>query len=106
MKKPTKATFKSFIRKNEGKLLIKCQSSFDGMTDCVEQNHSAAFRPIRKQEQNGPFISQTISENTLGYNGIWLVGGGRDYFKEYSENGLIGYEVYNSCGNFYVAVEA
>lgn len=66
--KTTKATFKSFVRKNEGKLFIKCTSSFDGMTDCVEQNHNTAYRPLVKAEvvnPNRPFVSE--SDSTLGF---------------------------------------
>ena len=67
MSKITLSTFKSFIRKNEGKLFIKCKSSFDGMTDCVEQNSNATFRPIQKLERKGPFVrSEHSFDNSLG----------------------------------------
>ena len=76
MSKITKATFKSFLRKNEGRLFIKCKSSFDGMTDSVETSRNQAYRPLVKlaRDPARPFVSQ--SDNTLCYgigSGIWLV---------------------------------
>ena len=94
MKKITKATFKSFVKKNEGKLLINVTSSFDGQTDCCESQH-AGFLPARKADHE---------KNTLGYAGIWLVGSSRDYFRPYNDNGLQGIEVTNCCGRSIVAV--
>ena len=109
MTKITKSTFKSLLRKNEGKLFIKCKSSFDGMTDSVETSRNQAYRPLVKVERDParPFVSE--SDNTLGYgigSGIWLVGDGGDRFKAISEAGFEGYEVYNCCGCFIVAVKA
>ena len=45
MKKFTLASAKSFIKRNRANLLIKCVSSFDGMTDCVERNPDASWKP-------------------------------------------------------------
>lgn len=103
MTKITKSTFKSFVRKNEGNLFVKKESSFDGMTDCVQTNNNAAFRPATKYEPRA-FTSTEINQNTLGYNGIWLVGGGRDYFKAFEDAEFAGFEYYNSCGNGLVAI--
>lgn len=103
MKKPTLATLKSFIRKNEANLMIRCDSSFDGMTDCVETSENPQFCPLVKLN-NG-----CQSEHTLGFgngSGVWLVGSSRDYIKPYSENGMTGFEVYNCCGRFVLAVAA
>lgn len=94
--KITRATFKSFIAKNRERLLIRCESDFDGMTDCVEQAHNPQFKAATPAE--------IAHENTLGINGVWLVGQSRDYFQEFSENGLSGIHVYNCCGSFTVAV--
>jgi hypothetical protein len=94
--KITKATFKSFVNKNRARLFIRCKSSFDGMTDCVEQVRNPKFRPAQP--------SELASENTLGINGVWLVGQSRDYFQEIAENGMKGIHVYNCCGSFDVAV--
>lgn len=96
MNKITKATFKSFIRKNEGKLFIKQQSHFDGMTDCIQQL-DGGYVPVQKPEYN--------HEETLGIQGVWLVGGGRDYFTAVEENGFKGICCYNCCGQFILAVK-
>jgi len=96
MAKITKATFKSFINKNRKRLLIRCTSSFDGMTDCVQTNHGAQFQTAQPTDRS--------SENNLGIMGVWLVGQSRDYFDELSEPGLKGIHVYNCCGSFDVAV--
>ena len=104
-KKPTLATLKAFIRKNEANLFIKCHSSFDGMTDSVEQNRNADYRPITKLEQRCPFVRHPDSfDNTLGFNGVWLVGQSRDYIKAINEEGFTGFEVYNCCGSWTVAI--
>lgn len=121
-KKITKSTFKSFIRKNDGKLFIQCVSSFDGMTDCVEYAPKSA-RVFKVLERKAPSvwdyrhgeekgiareeIERRIinSENTLGYQGIWLVGSSRDHFSPYEDENFTGFEVYNCCGSFVVAVK-
>lgn len=98
MAKITKATFKSFLRKNADKALIKVGSSFDGMYDCVMPVENAGFGSLEK--------SSNPHENNLGYAGIWLVGGSRDSFEAYNKDGLTGIRVYNCCGSFTVAVRA
>lgn len=97
MSKITMATIKSFIRKNEGKLLIRCLSDFDGMTDCV-QPHSGPreFHPAQPGEHS----------NSLGVQGAWFVGGSRNNLSPLNENGFIGFHVYNCCGSFDLAIRA
>jgi hypothetical protein len=97
MAKITKATFKSFINKNRNKLFIRCESSFDGMTDCVQHELNPQFVPVQ--------ASDRISENNHGIQGVWLVGNSRDYFSEYRANDYQGIYVYNSCGSFTVATK-
>lgn len=97
MAKITRATFKSFVRKNPN-LLIRVESSFDGMVDMVTASSSAAFRPA---------VPATYThDNNLGIKGIWLTGGSRagDRFEEFSAPGLRGISVSNCCGSFTVAV--
>ena len=94
-KKITKATFRSFCSRNKGKLLIRCDSSFDGMIDCVSFNHDAQFKPARYEAGN--------DSHTLGILGVWLVGHSRDYFEAYEQDGMICLSVYNCCGSFVVA---
>lgn len=95
MSKITKATFKSFLRKNEGKLYFKSKSNFDSMSDCVMPTHGYWHKAVKSDAHN---------EHTCGIQGVWLVGGGRDYFTEFSQDGYRGIDVYNCCGHFIVAV--
>jgi hypothetical protein len=95
MKKPTLATLKSFINKNRPALHINCVSSFDGMQDCVAYKENSKFKPATKSDGY---------KNTLGINGVWVVG--RDSIRPYDKDGFNGFEVYNCCGTFIVAVKA
>ncbi len=95
MKKATIATLKSFIRKNREHLLIKEHSRFDGMYDCVMQNENAGFSPITETD---------FHQNNLGIAGVWIVHGSGNWVRPFSEGGLQGYNVYNCCGEFTVAV--
>lgn len=94
--KTTKATIKSFIKKNEGRLFINVRSSFDGMIDGLSYYHDG-FTKAEKDTYN--------VRNTLGINGAWFVNGSRDYFTPYNENGYFGYCVSNCCGHFILAVK-
>lgn len=107
MKKPTLATLKAFIRKNHSNLMIRCDPSFDGMIDGTSYNHEAKFSPIKKLDRSHmAFKSAEGSfDNTLGISGVWLVGSSRDHITGYSKDGMFGYEVYNCCGSFVVALD-
>ena len=96
MKKITRATFKSFIRKAGDNLFTKQLSAFNGMVDGVECVKDS-FEKAIKVDGN--------LKNTLGYHDIWLVGGSRDYFTHYEDNNYIGIKYYNSCGSGIIAVE-
>ena len=78
--KITKATLKSFCKKNKDNLFITIKSHFDGMVDCV--------MPINNPEKRKVDDYEAILER-------YLVSGG-NYFSEI-ENGI---EVYNCCGTF------
>ena len=95
-KKNTRATFKSFIRKNAGNLHINVKSDFDGMVDCVMPSHRG-FRVAQEDTR------EYMQENNVGILGVWLVGG-RDWFKGYEDDTYKGIEVSNCCGNFIVAI--
>ncbi len=97
-KKITLATVKSFIKKNFDNLYINRQSSFDGMTDCVERL-AGGFEKAQKETK------EYLLEHTHGVAGAWFVGQSRDYFDAYSENGMEGVRVFNSCGSFILAVK-
>ena len=54
------------------------------------------------------FLAQKDENNashTLGVNGAWFVGDSRDYFTAYDDGQFSGYEVYNCCGSFVLAVK-
>ena len=96
---PTMATVKSFIKKNQGKLYIKNLSDFDGMVDCVMPCNDKGFRLAQ-----APEVGRN-HENCLGIRGAWFVLGGGDRVYEFSDGQFEGYEIYNCCGNFFLAVE-
>ena len=98
-KKPTMATVKSFIRKNiDNNLLIKTQSKFDGMTDCCELCADRSFKLAVKTDQ--------FTEHTKGIVGAWFVGRSRDHISRYEESGFVGFEIYNCCGHFTLAIKS
>lgn len=97
-RKITKATFKSFIRKNEAKLLVKVRAAFDGMTDGLEFTKVAEFIPARK------LCGRDVCENNCGLAGVWIVGS-RNWFEHYETETHIGIAVSNSCAYFTVAIE-
>ncbi len=101
-RKITLATLKAFIKKNEPNILINVKSCFDGMTDGVEYLNGG-FEPLKRSEPKESGFA-VASDNTLGFNGVWLVGSSRDYITAYNENGLRGFEVSNSCGKWIVAI--
>jgi len=97
VKRPTLATFKSFLRKNEGKLWIDCISDFDPMVDGVRHNPEHTFQPARPADR--PF------SNNFGIAGVWCVFGSRDSFSEFDDGTFHGFHVYNCCGSFDIAVK-
>lgn len=96
-KKITLATIKSFIRKNRAELLVNVKSSFDSSID-GQSSRNDGFK--RATESDCPCA------NNLGISGLWFVGGGRNFFDPYSENGLTGYKIGNCCARFIVAIKA
>lgn len=96
---PTMATIKSFIKKNSGNLFIKNLSNFDGRVDCVMPCNDQGFRTVTAPDQG------YSHENKLGIQGAWFVLDGGDRVYEFSDGHFEGYEVYNCCGNFILAVE-
>lgn len=94
--KTTKATIKSFIRKNIDNLYINKKSDFDGMCDCVMPVNSG-FKRAERANNN--------LDNTLGINGCWFVGSSRDYFYDYEDGIFKGYKINNCCGSFILATK-
>ena len=98
MAKITKATIKSFVKKNRENLYIWEKSRFDGMYDCVMQTQSTKFSKAQNLD------SSIMLNNTLGISGLWLVGGSKNSFYHYEDDNFIGIEVYNCCGSSIVAI--
>lgn len=98
MSKPTMATVKSFVRKNQGRLYIRYHSAFDGMVDAVRYHEGPREFHLT---QPGEHVS-----NSLGIQGAWFVGSSRDYLTPLAENGFSGFHVSNCCGSFDLAVKA
>lgn len=98
--KITKASFKSFLKKNKGNLFILNESHFDGMQDMVVNKDNPQWLPLQEKPDS------RCVENDLGYKGIYLVNGSRDTFEDFQDaNGMKGISVYNCCGSFIVAVK-
>lgn len=95
MSKITRATFKSFIKKNLGNLYLKVKSEFDGMTDGVEQV-KGEFEKVK------PTVG--YFEHKLNISGLWLVGH-RDYFENYDDGIYTGIAYSNCCGSGVVAIK-
>lgn len=95
-KKITRATAKSFVRKNRAMLFIKAKSSFSGMSDMVEYDSKASFKIAKHNESN--------FNHTQGVVGLWLVGGNGDRFNHFENDDFVGIEVYNCCGSCILAV--
>lgn len=98
MAKATMATVKSFVRKNRDNLMIDCRSSFDGMVDCVMPDKDrGTFSPALYPEHS--------HENNMNIQGAWFVGGSRNSITPYNKDGMVGFDIYNCCGHFVLAVK-
>ena len=93
----TKATLKSFIRKNRKHLLINVASRFSGMTDMSEDTGIKSHTPAKDASNVHP------ESYTLGIEGVYVVG--RDLIQYHEEDGLVGLSVYNCCTSFSVMVK-
>lgn len=94
-KKATIATVKSFVRKNRSALHVLTESQYDSGQDGVRKCSTPVFTPAQDAGN---------VEHTMGVQGAWIVGGGRDYITPFCKDGFEGYNVYNSCGSFSVGV--
>ena len=95
-KRITLATVKAFIRKNRQSLLIQCKSSYDGMCDGVRDVESNGFSPA--------LDADVATSNNLGIHGAWFVHGSRNSFSAYDDGSHVGFEVWNCCGEFVLAI--
>jgi hypothetical protein len=93
-KKFTMASMKSFVKKANGLQIFK-QSSFDGMTDCVEICADQNWKNVDISKID------VTDKYRMGISGAWFVGGGGDYFTTKEVDGkVVEVEIYNCCGNF------
>jgi hypothetical protein len=96
MKKITRATIKSWIKRNFDNLYVKKCSRFDGMTDGIETIKNAGFEVIERTSEH--------LERTFGIKGVWFVGDGRDWWTEYNDEEFTGWDIHNCCGSFVLAI--
>jgi hypothetical protein len=91
MAKTTMTTVKAFIRKNADNIYVKVNSSFSGMTDCVEDVEDE--------------FSLVSSDKALGHQGVYVVGNSRDYIREYNDGKFKGFKISNCCGSGILATK-
>jgi hypothetical protein len=91
-------TIKSFIKKNHGNLFINIKSSFNGMVDGCDYHSGSKFEPVEHTESH--------FNNKLGVSGAWFVRGrSGDLISAYDDGEYFGYDVYNCCGTFVIAIK-
>ena len=95
-KRITVATVKSFIRKNRANLLVTVKSKFDSMEDMVTYRKGSTFHTAKPNGRGED------DKHSLGINGVWFVG--RDLCEAIETDTVRGFEVYNCCGTWQVAV--
>jgi len=96
MSKITRTTIKSFIRKNQGNLFIKTKAEFNGMIDGISYAQNAQFVPATATEWN--------VDRTLGISGLTVLSG-NNLFQAIKYDGFEGFEIYNCCGTFEIAIK-
>ena len=99
MKKITRTTIKSFIKKNFDDLYISTRTRFNGMIDCVDACADQSFHKGERDER------ERFHDTSLGIKNAYFVGSSRDYFQPYDLDGFKGYEIYNCVGSFILAVK-
>lgn len=114
MKKITRATVKSFIRRHRDHLFIRVDSQLDGNDDCKRPIHGATFERAKvsylREEITGEFADEfkgeLLYELTLGVEGASFSGGRRDAYSAYQRDGYEGIEVFNHMRSFVLAVRS
>ena len=85
-KKPTRTTFKTFLKHGYGNLSIKNLSSFNGMVDCVMPTNDKGWQKLTPKDNLKYLPIHEIMashDSNLGFNGVWLTNGGgsgKDWF--------------------------
>jgi hypothetical protein len=108
-KKITVATVKAFIRKNRATLNTMVKSGFDGMQDCVVGASCPQFKPATAKTYFCHDLRDIVEvghdcKYSLGVKGVYFVGQSGNWCKAFENDKFKGYEVYNCCGNWIVAV--
>jgi len=96
MTKITKATIKSFIRKNEGCLYIKHLSKWDPTDDSLRSLSDPVF--VRAEEP------KEIDNYNLGVYGLFWMSGIRNTVYPFNNGEFQGYEIANCCGRWILAI--
>ena len=99
MKKITRTTIKSFIKKNFDDLYISTRTRFNGMIDCVDAGADHSLHKGERDER------ERFHDTSLGIKNAYFVGNSRAYFQLYDLDGFKGYEIYNCVGSFILAVK-
>ena len=97
-KKITLATLKSFAKRNQENIFTKELSSFDGMTDGVEYNQDANWSKTEINPEKSNYYK-------TGIQGVYTVGGSRNYFSLYEDEKFTGIRIYNCCGTSILAIK-
>ena len=95
-KKITRATIKSFVKKNFNNLYIKNLTEFDGMQDMTVANKNAEFRKAVPTQRDFNY--------TLGVDGAYVLPN-RNLFDPFENENYVGYNVWNCCGEFVIAIK-
>ena len=95
-KRITMATIKSFIKKNADNLYLKKVNSFDGMVDGISEAGAHDFSQVE--------LNPNTHKNQLGINGAWFTPSG-NLLTAYDDGTFKGFDVYNCCGNFIIAIK-
>lgn len=94
--KITKATFKSFIKKNIANLYVLQESTFDGMTDCVQFTKSTFSKAV---------ITDKLNTYNFSVDSVWIVGGSSNYFSTFDDGQFVGISYSNACGSGVIAIK-
>jgi hypothetical protein len=96
MAKITLATVKSFIKKNSTNLYLMRHHKFDGSYDGIRFDPNPAFEQVN--------YNPVSDAHRLGIDGAWFTFGG-NHFTPYDDGVYTGFDVYNCCGNFVIAIK-
>jgi hypothetical protein len=93
MRKITKTTFKSFVKKNDGKLYIRRKY--------VARLNAGLYYQSNALDRG---FQPAIKTDAGDYKGLTLLNRG-NYFSEYEDEDFIGLQVYNWEGTWLVAIK-